>query len=148
MEVRSFSMKEKLLKVLFIIILIFVSTLIFPNKSEFEEKLDPLYQNTFNKNVKLMKDAAKKYFNSSRLSNKVGETVFLTLGDMLDKQLIIPFVDSQNNQCDYEHSYIEITKIDDEHYLKINLQCPDKSDYIIVNMGCYNYCDTTFCEIY
>lgn len=141
-ERKGFSIR----KVLFVIIIIIVLTWIFPLKHELEEKLDPLYQSTFNKNINLMKESAKIYFDYSRLPDEVGETSFLTLGDMFEKNLLTLFLDSQNNPCDINHSYIEITKMDEGYYLKINLQCSDKSDYVIVYMGCYNYCNTTSCE--
>lgn len=34
----------------------------------------------------------------------------------------------------------------DEYILKVNLKCSEQEDYILVHLGCYNYCDGGICE--
>ena len=37
-------------------------------------------------------------------------------------------------------------KSSESYILKTNLECGEESDYIIVIMGCYDYCDGDLCE--
>ena len=131
-------------------VFVFLLLWLFPTKSYVDNKLqdglDPLYQQLFNEHLQTMKDAAQSYYTKDRLPKKVGDKVSITLGEMLDKKLVTTFVDSNNKQCSLTGSYVEITKMDSEYMMKVNLNCSDKSDYIIVYMGCYNYCDDYLCE--
>lgn len=142
--------KDVVLQIILVVIFVFLLLWLFPTKgyvdNKLEEGLDPLYQELFNDHVQTMKEAAQSYYTKSRLPKKVGDKVTITLGEMLDKKLVTSFVDSNNKQCSLTGSYVEITKMDDEYMMKVNLNCSDKSDYIIVYMGCYNYCDNDLCE--
>ena len=60
---------------------------------------------------------------------------------MLDLHLLLPFTDKNGDTCDTKKSYVEMTKYDSEYRLKVNLSCGDQEDYIIVYLGCYDYCD-------
>lgn len=142
----GFILKDILLQVFLVVIFVFILVWLFPTKKYVDNKidssLDPIYQEFFNTHLETMKEAGKSYFTKERLPKKVGDKVTLTLGDMLDKKLITSFVDSNQKQCNLTSSYIEVTKMDKEYTMKVNLSCSDKSDYILVNLGCYNYCDS------
>lgn len=150
----GFALKDILLQIILVVIFVFLLLWLFPTKGYIDKKLEsidgtnlePLYQELFNQHLETMKDAAQSYYTTARLPKKVGDKVSLTLGEMLNKKLISSFVDSNNKQCSLNDSYVEITKMDDEYMMKVNLNCSDKSDYIIVYMGCYNYCEADLCE--
>ena len=142
----TFSIRDVVLQILFIALFVFILLWFFPTKGDLKKAVEPLYASIFNENVEIMSEAGKSYFTTSRLPKNIGDRVSMTLGDMLDKKLLLPFVDSQGKQCDLNNSYVEITKMDDEYNMKINLKCSDNEDYIIVHMGCYNYCETDICE--
>ncbi|MDD3392483.1 MAG: hypothetical protein PHE54_02985 [Bacilli bacterium] len=142
----KFSIRDVILQILFVVIFILILIWLFPMKGDITSAVDPLYQSIFNDNINTMKDAAQDYFTTSRLPSKVGDTVKLTLSEMLEMKIVLPFLDSNSNQCDLSESYVEITKMDDEYVLKINLSCTDNEDYVLVYMGCYDYCDTDICE--
>jgi hypothetical protein len=57
-----------------------------------------------------MKDAAEKYYTTERMPSKVGMSTKMTLKEMEDKKLIIPFVDKDNKSCDKNKSYVKVTK--------------------------------------
>ena len=151
-----FTIKDVFLQVLFVVLFVFLLIWLFPTKSFVTEKVDNLadsigningnYLTTFNENIKSMKEAAQSYFTTARLPQKVGEIKTLTLQKMLDEKLILPFVDGKGEQCNAQKSYVEITKMDDEYILKVYLSCEDNTDYVLVHMGCYDYCDTYLCE--
>ena len=100
----------------------------------------------FTTNLNIMKEAAKSYYTTARLPQKVGDKVSMTLGEMEDLKIILPFTDSKGRACDKTESYVEVTKKDDEYIMKINLKCTDEENYLLVYMGCYDYCKTTICE--
>jgi hypothetical protein len=145
-EGRDFSIKDVVLQGLFVIVFVFILITLFPMKGDVKKTLDPLYQRIFNENVQTMQQAAKSYYTEARLPKNVGDRTYMTLSEMLEKKLVLPFVDSQNNQCDLNNSYVEVTKMDDEYNLKVNLKCTDKSDYVVTHVGCYNYCENAVCE--
>lgn len=142
--------KDILLQVILVVIFVFLLLWLFPTKGYVDNKLkdglDPLYQELFNEHLQTMKDAAQSYYTKDRLPKKVGDKVSITLGEMLDKKLVTSFVDSNNKQCSLTGSYVEVTKMDKEYLMKVNLNCSDKSDYIMVYLGCYNYCEDYLCE--
>ena len=100
----------------------------------------------FNDNLKIIKEAAISYFTNERLPQNVGDTVKITLKTMQDKKLVLNVRDASAKTCDSEKSYVEVTKEDNEYVMKIFLSCSDLEDYIIVHLGCYDYCDSDVCE--
>lgn len=148
----SFSLKDVVLQLMLVILFIFVMIWLFPTKSYLEdnyvsdgslqEQLKALYGQIYTTNITNMSDAATKYFTNERLPKKVGESTKITLSEMLNKKMLIEFKDSNNNSCDVNNSYVEVTKMDNEYQMKVQLTCTDYSDYIIVYLGCYDYCDS------
>ena len=100
----------------------------------------------FNDNLDNIKEAAISYFTNERLPKEIGESVKITLGEMNDKKLVRKVYDASANACDINKSYVEVTKLEDEYEMKIFLSCSDIEDYIIVHLGCYDYCDKDVCE--
>lgn len=141
-----FSIRDVILQVLFVALFILLLVWLFPSKSFINKKVDPLLDTIFRENIMSMKEAAKDYYTLSRLPQKVGDVTKLTLGEMLDKKLLLEFTDKYGETCDVNDSYVEITKMDDEYVMKVNLKCSKQEDYILVHMGCYDYCSTTICE--
>ena len=97
-------------------------------------------------NMKDMRDAAISYFTTDKLPKKVGESVTLSLQDMIDKHLILPFTDKDGNSCDTKGSYVTLTKLNDSYELKVNLKCGEDEGYVLVPLGCYSYCTSGVCE--
>ena len=158
----SYHIKRFLIGLILIILLIFLLLWLFPTKAglkntikdsisdafteTFEEKLNPLYDRIFADNMNTMKEVATAYFTTDRLPKKEGETVKLTLGEMLEKKLLLSIKDKNGKMCDSDDSYVEITKTGNEYKMKVNLSCGDEEDYIISYLGCYNYCLNDVCE--
>ena len=141
-------LKEFLMKL--ILVIIFVLLLIWlvpwPNMDSYIEALNPLKSQIFNANLQEMKDAAILYYTEERLPQEVGDTKTLTLQQMLDLILLVPFVDKDGNSCDVTESYVTIEKQETEYLLKVNLKCGEEEDYILVHIGCYAYCTSYVCE--
>ena len=100
----------------------------------------------FNTNIRDIKEAAISYFTNERLPQTVGETEKITLKQMKEKKLIVNVVDATGKSCSDDETYVEVTKEDNEYVMKIFLSCSDSSDYILVHLGCYDYCDKDVCE--
>ncbi len=110
-------------------------------------RLSALYSQIFADNVERMKDAAIGYYTNERLPQKVGQSDKMTLNQMYEKHLLLKLIDKDGNYADGEASYVEIIKYENEFRLKVNLKCGSQEDYIIVYLGCYDYCDATgVCE--
>lgn len=153
----SFSFRDIIIQALFVILFIFILIWFFPSKSSIKNDINDAIAGVditvteestriFNENVNSMKEAAKSYFTLDRLPKNTGDKVVMTLSEMLQKKIILPFVDHEGKQCDLHNSFVEIVKMDDEYIMKINLECGDHKDYVLVHMGCYNYCETDICE--
>ena len=156
----TLSFRDIILQLMLVILFVFVMIWLFPTKnylkdnfvgkdeltSEIAMQLQSLYGRLYTDNVESMRDAAQGYFTNERLPKKIGDSVTLTLEEMEEKKLVIPFKDSNNQSCDVSKSYVQVTKMSDEYQMKVQLTCSDYSDYIIVYMGCYDYCDGAICE--
>lgn len=152
----NFSIRSVILQFLFVALFVFILIWLFPMKSDMKKaissidnsdnNLSILYDRIFNENLLAMKESAKDYFTLQRLPQKVGDSTKLTLREMLDKKIILPFTDKNGKQCDLDASYVLVTKHDEEYVMKVNLKCGKEENYLIVNMGCYDYCKGTICE--
>lgn len=154
-ENKKLSLRDIIIQLALVILFVLILIWLFPTKgyldknyttnedvtNQINEQLSALYGRLFADNVDSMKVAAQSYFTTPRLPKNVGDSVTLTLQDMLDKKMVLPFKDSNNKSCDTEKSYVQLTKMDEEYQMKVQLSCTDYSDYIIVYMGCYSYCD-------
>lgn len=151
----KFSFKSFFLTLLLVLLFVFLMLWLFPTKSYVDEKLqstydlerlEVLYDEIFANNVARMKDAAIGYFTNERMPKTVGESKKLTLGEMYDLHLVLKMKDKDGKPCDTLKSYVEMTKYTEEYRLKVNLSCGSQEDYIIVYLGCYNYCSDGICE--
>ena len=100
----------------------------------------------FTNNLDKMKEAAISYYTTERLPQNVGDSKTLTLSDMIGLKIITPLIDSKGKAVDVEKSYIKITKTNDEYILKVNIKDSEKEDYILVHIGCYDYCGSGICQ--
>ena len=155
----SFSFKDIILQLLLVILFVFIMIWLFPTKnylkenfvgkdelsSEIAMQLEGLYGRLFTDNIESMRDAAEGYFTNERLPKNIGDSVTLTLDEMLENKLVLAFKDSNNKTCNVNNSYVQVTKMNDEYQMKVQLSCSDYEDYIIVYMGCYDYCDSDVC---
>lgn len=146
----SYHIKRFLIGFLLVALLIFILLWLFPTKQGIKdsiaESLSPLYDRIFEENIDTMKEVAIAYYTTDRLPKKEGDTKKLTLGEMLEMKLLLSIKDKNGDMCDPDDSYVEITKMDKEYKMKVNLSCGDEEDYIIVYLGCYNYCLNDICE--
>lgn len=157
----KFSFRDIILQFLFVALFIFILLWLFPTKNYVKEVKSELLENTsteeqqssvlvtsaiFNQNITTMKEASILYFTTPRLPAKKGDEVKLTLKDMLKEHLLVAPLDEQGNACDVDKSYVILRKDSDEYTLKVNLKCGSEEEYILVHLGCYDYCNGAVCE--
>jgi len=149
-EKNSFSLRTLILQLLTVLLFVFIMIWLFPTKNYMEnnyvtedeliQRLESIYGRLFADNVDTMRTAGKSYFTTERVPKKVGDSVTLTLGEMIEKKLVLAFVDSNGNSCDLNQSYVKMTRLNTEFELKVQLTCTDYQDYIIEYIGCYDFC--------
>ena len=139
---RNYFFRELIVKILLVLLFVFLLMWLFPMPN-----MNPLYDKIFTQNMTSMTDAAKSYFNVSRLPQKEGETKKLTLEDMINNKMIIEFTDSEGKKCNTKESFVEVTKKNGEYIFKTNLVCGSQSDYVIEYFGCYDVCEDGICEV-
>ena len=146
-ENRRFSLTDLFIKIILVIVFVlFAVWLLSLSNKGVSNSLDVLTDNIFAENIDRMKEVGKEYFTTERLPKKIGEIETITLKEMYEKKLILEVKDKNGNACDAEDSYVSIEKMENEYQMKVNLECGEEEDYIIVIMGCYDYCDTDICE--
>ena len=116
------------------------------NMDNINNSLNALTDKIFYENILRMKEAGKEYFTNERLPQNVGDVKTITLKDMYAKKLLLELKDKNGKSCSAENSYVMVEKFDNEYQMKVYLECGEEKDYIIVIMGCYDYCNTTICE--
>ena len=144
---RRFNWSDLFIKaILVIIFVLFTVWLLSLSNKKMTNSLDVLTDKIFAENIDKMKEVGQSYFTIERLPEKVGEIEVLTLEKMYEKKLILELKDKNGNACSAKDSYVSIEKFDNEYQMKVYLECGNESDYIVVIMGCYDYCDTDICE--
>ena len=134
--------RDLLVKLLLIVIFIFLlmKLLPIPDLTAFRDSI-------FSNNINSMKDAAKSYYTTERMPSEVGKSSKMTLQEMLDQNLLLPFTDKDGNACDTKKSYVKVTKGDTEYELKVSLTCNGETKYVIEKIGCYDFCTSGNCKI-
>lgn len=129
--------------ILFIIWLLSVSIRNSTNTVVTDNKIiDSIYQ----QNLDRMKDAGISYYTLERLPKNTNDIKKITLGEMYEQHLLLEIQDEDGNACSTDDSYIEVIKLENEYKMKVKLECPKKDAYIVVYLGCYDYCKGFVCE--
>ena len=88
-----------------IAVVIIIICLLYPKKDN-----TLLIQQTYIDNIALMKEAGFEYFSGSNLPQEVGDSVKISLDEMLSINLLVEFLDEEGNSCNTTDSYIQATK--------------------------------------
>ena len=139
----GFSIADLLVKIIFAALFIFILIWLFEKKVP---NMTPFYSNVFRENIKYMQEAGESYFTDDKMPKNIGESTKISLGEMFDKKLLLPFVDENGHSCNQYDSYVSVTKTDNGYELKTNLVCNKESNYTIKILGCHNYCKDALCS--
>ena len=142
-EKKGFSLLDLIVKIIFAALFIFILVWLFQKKVP---NMAPFYSNVFRENIAYMQSAGESYFTDDKMPKEIGQEEKITLDSMIQRKLIIPFVDEDGNACNVYESYVSMTKTDLGYELKTNLVCPKESDYTIKILGCHTYCKDAACS--
>lgn len=132
------SLKGVFVKILLVVVILFILMTLFPTKGFLTNYVNSKLKtnnDNFNNNLLSMATVASGYYTGSRLPKNTGDKVSMTLGEMLDKKMLVNFTDENNKVCNNKKSYVEITKNQEDYTMKVNLSCKSKEDYILLHMG-------------
>lgn len=133
----GFNWKDIIIKAIFLVVFLLLLVWLFPKVPN----MKPFYSNVFRENIKYMQDAAESYYTDERLPKNIGDTAEMTLQEMINKNILLPFVDQDGNECDGNASYVQVKKNKNDYTLKVNLVCPTEKNYVEKTLGCYTYCE-------
>ena len=139
----GFSILDLIVKIVFFALFVFILIYLFDKKVP---NMAPFYSNVFRENIKYMQDAGEAYFTDDKMPKQVGDTVKISLSEMFDKKIVLPFVDKDGNSCNQYDSYVSVTKTVNGYELKTNLVCNTESDYLVKILGCHTYCENDKCD--
>lgn len=83
---------------------------------------------TFKSNLDNMEKISIEYFKSIDLPEEKGKNIKITLGEMIEKKLIISEKKESDNSCDKEKSYAKITREKDNYIVDVTLKCGKEKD--------------------
>lgn len=85
---------------------------------------------TFKNNINNMETVAVKYFKDIDLPTKQGESIKITLDEMIEKELIVSAQTSEGEKCDTKDSYSKITRKKDNYEVETRLECGKEENTI------------------
>ena len=141
-ERNGFSIIGFIAQVLIILLVIFILMWLFPTKNYLnnniknETNTDLSSEILFNQNLLSMKDAAREYYTISRMPSKDGDSKMMTLGEMIEKQMVVSLIGSDGTKCSTEASYVKVTKVDKEYEMIVSLTCSGVTKTIKTTVGC------------
>lgn len=102
-----FSLLDIVVKLIFAALFIFILVWLFQKNVP---NMAPFYSNVFRENIKYMQEGGESYFTDDKLPKEIGQSNRISLADMFDKKLVLPFVDEDGNSCNQYDSYVSVTK--------------------------------------
>lgn len=111
---------------IFVLIIIWLITKIIGNTKLSE---------TFINNINNMEKVSVEYFKTIDLPLKKGKSTKITLGELIEKELIVSDKESSKSTCDSEKSYSQITRQKDKYIIKTTLKCGKEKDTIKTNFS-------------
>lgn len=85
---------------------------------------------TFKNNINNMETVAVKYFKDIDLPTKEGESIKITLGEMIEKELIVSVKADKGEKCNTKSSYSKITRKKDNYEVETRLECGKEENTI------------------
>ncbi len=93
---------------------------------------------TFTNNINNMEKVSVEYFKTVDLPLEKGQSISVTLGELIEKELIISENSDSENSCDIEKSYSKITRKKDKYIVETTLICGKEDDTIQIDFSLEN----------
>lgn len=147
-ENKRFDWMNFLIKaIIFVIVILFIVWLLSLSTKNMSKGVDVLKDNIIVENVDRMQDVGENYFTIDKLPKNIGETSTITLDEMYRNHLILGVTGKDGKTCNKENSYVSVTKTESGYEMKTYLECGEDSEYIVRELGCYDYCNNCNSEV-
>ena len=93
-----------------------------------------------------LESATLAYLTKDNLPIEMNASKTIRLKILINKNLVSEIKDSENNRCDINESYAEITRLENNYAVKISLSCGQNKDYRVIYVGCFEECNGGICE--
>jgi len=140
----SIDWKGLFIKIIIVALIVFA---IFKGYEYFSNNKGNVTTNTnasqlFNANLESLKQAGENYFDYKNYPSE-GQTVMVTLGELVSNGDISELYDEKGNVCSRENSYVAVTNEDGQYKLKATLACGNTTDFKVDTIGCE--CEENVC---
>lgn len=127
-----------------IILLILISLITRCVRNSKSETTSKAKVNLSNEVLKLQ-EASLKYFDVNNLPQNENESRSVKLKYLIAKDYTDPIIDSNNNKCDTNESYSEVTREKNNYYLVSKIKCGKNTKTKKVYIGCFGSCNGNIC---
>jgi len=93
-----------------------------------------------------LESATLSYLTKDNLPVEINASKTIRLKILINKNLISDLKDSNNNRCDINESYSEVTRLENSYAVKLSLTCGTNKDYRIIYVGCFEECNGEICK--
>jgi hypothetical protein len=90
---------------------------------------DKVVDGVMNNNLTIMNKVAVDYFKDDKMPTEVGDTNKVSLKELVAEQIISDIKDQAGKKCNYDDSYIQITKLDNDYQYKSYLVCGNTTKF-------------------
>ncbi len=116
------------------------------NKSNGKKDKTPEIEIDLTKQLDELETATLNYLTKDNLPTELNSSKTIRLKILENKGLIKNLSDSQNNVCDTNASYSEVTKLENSYAIKLSVTCGGKDSYRIIYAGCFKECNGGICK--
>lgn len=115
----------RIVSVILVILIIFkVVDIVKDNRTNVVEK------DKMKEKITLLESAGNNYFKEELLPKKAGDSVTVTLEELIKEELIEEIKDINDETCDLEKTNVKVFRLDSEYQYKSTLVCKDYEDYL------------------
>ena len=138
---REISIRGVIATILLIILVVCILLWLFPikkdNKDNNNSNTEVVLSEKFEHNLKVLQNAGRVYYYSATLPKNIGDSVSITLKELVNKKILLELKDKNGKACDSDKSYAKLTKKSKEQYeLKTFLTCGKEENYLIYTLDC------------
>lgn len=90
--------------------------------------------------------ATLKYLTKDNLPVELNASKTIRLKILINKEILTDITDENNNKCDTNESYAEVTRLENSYAVKLSLTCGKNKDYRIIYVGCFEDCNGGICK--
>lgn len=115
----------RIVSVILVVLIIFKGIDIISNN-----RTNVVEKDKMKEKITLLEKAGKDYFKEELLPKNSGDSVTVTLKELVDKELTDEIKDINDKTCDLEKSNVKVFRLDTDYQYKSTLVCENYEDYL------------------